>query len=290
MDEFIKKSVFDEDIKVMMLHFIDYKSNEGFYFGELTLLHYQMFKGKNNDIYSVAAALEILILASDILDDLADKDNIFAPWYQIDQSKVLNITTGLLLLSKQILDSVQEKSGRVLDKLFYESIYRSISGQHLDLNNKIEDKQSYLEVVKKKSGSLTSLACLMGASLSSSQNLDIIENYGEKIGIISQLSNDLSGIKQWEEKSDIKQKKLTIPILYMLSIKEESYIQRYFEGVISFDELKEIKDKVVQEMEQLGAFSYVHVILQVHKNQAIHLIDQLNVSNNYKDRVKNYIY
>ncbi|WP_374066954.1 polyprenyl synthetase family protein [Paraliobacillus sp. JSM ZJ581] len=290
MDKFIKKSSFDEDLKLMMLHFIDYKSNEGFYFGELTLLHYRMFNGKRYDIYSVAAALEILILASDIMDDLADKDNISAPWYPLDQSKLLNITTGLLFLSKQILDNVQGKGRRVLDKLFYESIYRSISGQKLDLNNKIKDKQSYLELIKKKSGSLTALACLMGASLSSSQNLDIIENYGEKLGIISQLSNDLSGVKQWDEKSDIRQKKITLPIIYLLSLKEESYIKRYFEGMIIFNELRKIKGEVVQEMERLGAFSYVHVTLQVYKNQAIQLVDQLNVCNDYKDRVKNYIY
>ena len=45
MDNIIKKHTELSEIKDMLLQFVDYQSEKGFPFGELLLLHYNLFNG-----------------------------------------------------------------------------------------------------------------------------------------------------------------------------------------------------------------------------------------------------
>ncbi|MEX1031168.1 MAG: hypothetical protein WDZ91_14155 [Paenibacillaceae bacterium] len=84
--------------------FIEYKMQLGFPFGNLVLLHYRMFKGQNEDIHKIAAAIEVTILSLDILDDLQDQDDDCVPWMQIDPAISMNLATVLILLSTKLVE------------------------------------------------------------------------------------------------------------------------------------------------------------------------------------------
>src|SRR5690606_5306658 len=74
----------------------------------------------------------------------------------------------------------------------------SISGQQIDLLSKCRTEKEYIEMALKKSGSLVSLACLVGANLASDQYLEIINRYSQFIGLIGQLNNDIYDLQNWE--------------------------------------------------------------------------------------------
>lgn len=126
MDTLIKKKMIQhivhtfqcEHIAKSAIDFVDYQaSKRDFLFGSLTVLHFEMFNGEDTDIYSAAAAIEILILATDIFDDLQDQDQFDAPWQNVDRSIVLNLSVGLLLLSKKILENSNEKCTNLMSPL-----------------------------------------------------------------------------------------------------------------------------------------------------------------------------
>lgn len=69
----------DSLIQYAYLFLMD-RLNEQLPFGRLTVLHYRMFGGEGAAVYRAAAAVEFLILATDIFDDLQDQDAPKQAW------------------------------------------------------------------------------------------------------------------------------------------------------------------------------------------------------------------
>ncbi|OIJ18045.1 hypothetical protein BKP45_10610 [Anaerobacillus alkalidiazotrophicus] len=288
MDRLIIDTFINDDIQTIVLEFVhDQTISRDLFFGELTILHYEMFNGKNIDIYSAAAAVEILILAADILDDLQDIDNHSAPWQKYESSIVLNITTGLLLLSKKILDDLNCSNRNLLDNIYYSTIFQAITGQHMDLHNSINSEKQYLALIEKKSGSLTALACLVGAVLANSSALEEVRSYSKKIGMIAQINNDIKSIYNFDKKSDIFLKKKTLPILYMLSLRD-NIVSEYYTSKKTYQELLMIKEEVIKQMCDRGAFHYASVFIELNKQEALAIIRSLNISNFYEKKLELY--
>lgn len=280
------------EIESIIMSFFEYQAqNRGYKFGELTLLHFDMFNGEYDDIISVAAAIEILALATDILDDLQDDDNPETPWQEIDEAIVLNITPALFLLSKKILDQLDLPNYPEINEVFYYSIFQSMIGQHSDLTNDCNSIEDYFNVVIKKSTSLVALSCLLGTIMANAnmKQQSIIKQLGEKIGLIAQLKNDLNDLYTWDKKSDFRQKKRTLPILYMLEIDESSIIRDYYLSTNSFESIKDQRNDVFREMEKLGAMHYTKAMIELNKIEASGLIHQLEIPHKYKEKLKQFI-
>lgn len=138
------------EIESLVISFFDYQAQKRNYkFGELTLLHFEMFNGKNEEIISVAAAIEMLALATDILDDLQDQDNLDTPWQKADGKITLNLATGLLFLSKKTLDQSEFANHTIINESYYFLIFQSMVGQHFDLKNDSNTDKDYLNLVMK---------------------------------------------------------------------------------------------------------------------------------------------
>lgn len=280
------------EIESLVISFFDYQAQKRNYkFGELTLLHFEMFNGKNEEIISVAAAIEMLALATDILDDLQDQDNLDTPWQKADGKITLNLATGLLFLSKKTLDQSEFANHTIINESYYFLIFQSMVGQHFDLKNDSNTDKDYLNLVMKKSSSLITLACLLGAMIAQSnqQQQSIVKQYAEKMGLISQLKNDLNDLYTWDKKSDLRQKKRTFPILYMLSINEPSKVKEYYLSENSFENIKDQRQEFIEEMEQFGAMNYTKAMIELNKIETFDLIDQLDISDKYKERLKTFI-
>lgn len=97
---------------------------------------------------------------------------------------------------------------------------RAIEGQHIDLLNKISCEDRYMDMVVLKSGSLTELACLIGTVLANPDKATEVQFYGSHIGVIGQIQNDMEGMKRWDGKNDLLNKKWTLPILYLLAVEQ----------------------------------------------------------------------
>lgn len=264
----------DKEILEIVEQFLLYQhKNSNLLFSELTILHHFIFNGSRKEIYSLAAAIELIILSADIYDDLEDKDNDSAPWRSEDQSVVLNICSGLLILSLKMVHDHCKEAYQVIHDL----LPRSIQGQHKDLTNHIQDEDDYMNMIRKKSGSLTAMACLAGAVYAKADSLDAVRSYGEAIGMIAQINNDRQGIQAWDTRSDLAQKKRTLPVLYMLNSDQHNYISQYYSGHLTYEHLLQRKDSVLEELEHYGAVMYTNVRIQLLYDEAAKKIDTLAI-------------
>ncbi len=95
-------------------------------------------------------------------------------------------------------------------------------------------EETYFEVIRKKTATLIS-ACTRAGAYSSGAKPEIVEamkNYGEYLGIAFQIRDDIADLEKTNlfgkpTGNDIKEKKLTLPIIYALtqcSLKEKSDI------------------------------------------------------------------
>lgn len=269
--------------------FIEDKLKEKMLFGELTNIHYRMFGGENADIEGASAAIELFILASDILDDLEDGDAPSKPWMNIPRSLSLHIATSLLTLSQQaLLEAAPAAEIRGdLAEMMNRQLLKSANGQMLDLMNDIQDEEAYMEMVKLKSASLLVLSCMAGVMLAGHPWHQGVAAYAMELGISAQLRNDARDLLRWDDKSDFLNRKRTIFTMYLLEGPDEQsgWIKDYFAGRSTLSDVSGNKDLFLQVCEQSGASLYGSVISRMHYNQFEEILMEIESDQKWKDEL-----
>lgn len=276
-------------LRQLAVSFVEYKLTETTIFGDLTRLHYEMFGGKSDEIEKAVAAVEMLLLALDIYDDLQDQDNEGVPWSQVNPAEALNVAIGLQALSIAILDDSHFTTTTKLRAIRFmnQAIIRAVNGQHTDLLNYVNEEEDCLHMIRNKSGTLAACACLVGTTLATVQHSDLVAQYGQGIGIIGQIRNDMNGIVQWDARNDLLNRKRTLPILYLLDYDHPllQIVRDYYSGKATQAEILAIKHQVMDLIHTSGSLQYAQVILKTTEYEVNELIDQLPVGTDWKNKL-----
>src|SRR5581483_7813703 len=192
-------------------------------------------------ISSVSVAVEFFICALDLLDDIEDEDQTRIV-RDLGPARVLNVSTTLLALAQRAILSLSqlevapELITRLLNTL-QEVTLTATTGQHRDIQAEQRPVQDLtyeecIEIATQKAGSLTSLACRLGA-LCAGANDDVCQQFselGKLLGIAHQLDNDCHDLyyllhredaitlstnteKNTRTKTDLVRGKKTLPIV-----------------------------------------------------------------------------
>lgn len=287
----IEQQIKQNELKEQLLDFVDYHSKQGFPFGELLILHYNIFNGtKTEEIYSVAAAVEMLILSFDMLDDFEDLDFKNKPWSS-EHSLALNSTTSLLFLCITVIRNTGFKNKDKGIFILLKYAFLSINGQHKDLLNICRDEAGYIDMTIEKSGSLVTLSCLVGSVLATADYPIEVEVYAKYIGLIGQINNDLADIKVWDESNDLINKKFSLPIIYLLNYMdgELNFIREYYSDNLDKTEIIKHKELISKKFIVTGAIAYTEVIKKIYQNKVINELKKLNMNQCYIDLLLKFI-
>jgi octaprenyl-diphosphate synthase len=177
--------------------------------------------------YVGATMIELLHTATlvhdDVVDDATERrglPSINALW----NSKIA-VLVGDYLLAQGMLISVKKNSYEILE-IVSEAVKEIIQGELVQLqktrslNLKEED---YFRIIRMKTASLIA-ACTMCGARSVTEDKEVIERmkmFGENLGIAFQVKDDLldysgSGLTGKKEGNDIKEKKITLPLIHAL--------------------------------------------------------------------------
>lgn len=150
---------------------------------------------------TTAIAVECLICALDLLDDVEDEDKT-AILLEIGAPRALNVSTLLLGLAHRALLSLTKELQSSSD-IFYlvdaldEAIITATAGQHKDLSAEQRSpldmtQEECIEIAASKAGSLMRLACLLGALCADADDhvCEMFAELGRLAGIAAQLDND----------------------------------------------------------------------------------------------------
>ncbi|MDQ0229775.1 polyprenyl synthetase family protein [Metabacillus malikii] len=288
MQQLITSHINNLEQKDLLLSFLNAKQHMNF--GRLAIVHHQVFGGRDPEIFRLAAAIELLVLSFDMFDDLEDMDNFAEPWMKIDRAIALNTATTLYSLSQQsILSLTSENKQRILH-LFLSSAIKAMDGQHEDLRNTATTEAEMLDVIKRKSGTLISLATVSGMLLANEFHPEVKE-YSYHIGIAGQIDNDVRDLFN-DEKRTKAIGRTTLATLFL----QKGYNKHSEELVVFFNSGKTISDEFgsiksyKQKLADAGVLQYLNVLKQVSINRAFKQIEKLDLDVPLRDKLKNQLF
>lgn len=276
-------------LQELALLFAEDKQGEPMIFGPLTYIHYRMHGGVKGDPVRAAAGIELLILASDILDDLEDQDAPSKPWMEVPLPEAIHVATSMLTLAQHaLLESMPDAARRgVMAVKLNEQLLLSANGQMMDIAREASDEETYLEMVRRKSASLFVLACNAGVLAAGRGWNEEVASYAEELGLSSQMKNDIRDLVRWDEKSDFLQRKVSLPILYMLESigEQDAWIAEYYGGALGPEAVLGNQILFRDALERTGALLYGKVMGRMHYNRFLDQLASTAVDEAWKTRL-----
>jgi octaprenyl-diphosphate synthase len=181
----------------------------------------------NESTYRAAALVELLHTATLVHDDVVDESFERRGFFSINAlwKNKIAVLVGDYLLSKGLLLSTDYGDFNQLN-ILSEAVKLMSEGELLQLEkarNLNLSEKTYFEIIRSKTASLLSSACAVGAwSTSNDTNVtNKMKLFGEKTGIAFQIKDDLFDYGSDDvgkpTGNDIKEKKLTLPLIYTLN-------------------------------------------------------------------------
>ncbi len=176
--------------------------------------------------YRGAALIELLHTATLVHDDVVDDSFERRGFFSINAlwKNKIAVLVGDYLLSKGLLLSLDNDDFNML-KIVSRAVKEMSEGELLQIEKarKLDIREEiYFEVIRQKTASLISSACACGAaSAGADEALTArMRLFGEKVGIAFQIKDDLLDFSSDDigkpRGIDIQEKKMTLPIIYVL--------------------------------------------------------------------------
>ena len=161
----------------------------------------------------VAAAVELFMVALDLLDDAEDGEETLVG-ATLGPARALNVSTGLLLLVQRELLSIGDGAAAIL----LDAGLQACGGQDADLIPRPAGDvgvEEALEITAGKSAPLTAAACRLGALVAGATQ-ERYARFGGYLGVVAQLANDIAALHLGDsrEKTDVALRRPTVPLVY----------------------------------------------------------------------------
>jgi octaprenyl-diphosphate synthase len=181
----------------------------------------------NESTYRAAALVELLHTATLVHDDVVDESFERRGFFSINATwkNKIAVLVGDYLLSKGLLLSTSNNDFEHLH-ILSDAVRQMSEGELLQIekSRKLNLKEDiYFEIIRTKTASLLASACAVGAWTTSKDEAitNKMKLFGEKVGIAFQIKDDLFDYGKEDigkpTGNDIKEKKLTLPLIYTLN-------------------------------------------------------------------------
>ena len=232
--------------------------------------------------YRAASLVELLHTATLVHDDVVDEADERRGFFSINAlwKNKIAVLVGDYLLSKGLLLSLNNKDYQVL-QILSEAVKLMSEGELLQIekSRNLNLKESvYYDIINGKTASLLASACAAGASstFDSAEEIEKMRLFGEKVGMAFQIKDDLFdyGSKNVGKPTgnDIKEKKLTLPLIYTLNNCEAS-IKKKIIYIIKNQNTDKVKvDYVIDEVKRLGGIEYATQKMFSFRDEALAIL------------------
>ena len=236
----------------------------------------------NESTYRAASLVELVHTATLVHDDVVDDSMERRGFFSVNalwKNKVA-ILVGDYLLSKGLLLSLNNKDHRVLE-ILTEAFKLMSEGELLQFekSRKLNLKEdTYYEIIKGKTASLLASACAAGASTTfeNEAEVDKLKLFGEKVGMAFQIKDDLfdygtKGIGK-PTGNDIKEKKLTLPLIYTLNHSSPEIRKKLIYIVKNENTKKDKVQFILDAVQQIGGLKYATEKMLVFRDEALEIL------------------
>lgn len=243
--------------------------------------------GFDERTYRGASIVELIHTATLVHDDVVDDSNRRRGFFSINAlwKNKIAVLVGDFLLSKGLLLSIDNEDFDLL-KLISIAVREMSEGELLQIEKarKLDiTEEVYFEIIRQKTATLIAACCGIGAASvgSKQETIQQMRKFGQYIGMAFQIKDDLFDYS--EEKIgkptgiDIKEKKMTLPLIYTLnncSSKEKAWL---INSVKKHNRNKKRVKEVIAFVKERGGIEYTIEKMHDYKNKALAILD------NYQD-------
>ena len=252
----------------------------------------------NEKVYRGASVIELIHTATLIHDDVVDDSKRRRGFFSINAiwKNKIAVLVGDFLLSRGMILCIENKDYDHLD-IISESVKKMSEGELLQIEKSRSldiDETVYFEIIKKKTASLISSCCKIAAVSVTKQKkiIESVSRIGENIGIAFQIKDDLFDYGKRKigkpRGIDIKEKKLTLPLIYTLNEVDKSKRKWLINSIKKHNKDKSRIKEIISLVKETGGLDYA--IEKMNYFHKIALDDLKNLPDNeYKKSLTDMI-
>lgn len=264
------------------------------------MLSAQLFGEINIRTYRGASMVELLHTATLVHDDVVDDSYERRGFFSINAlwKNKIAVLVGDFLLSKGLLLAVEHRDFDLLE-ILSNSVKEMSEGELLQLERARfmnATEEVYFEIIKKKTASLISSCCEIGTA-STTKDPDLqkkMRHFGEQIGIAFQIRDDLFDFG--DNKSgkpaglDIKEHKLTLPIIYAFSKADKKDVKN-MKKLIRSNKISDAEkiQQVVEFITVHGGMSYAKEKMNECRNKAFEILESIQAPKEQKQVLQHLV-
>jgi len=245
----------------------------------------KMFGETNENSLLAACSVELLHTATLVHDDVVDESYERRGTFSVNAlwRNKLAVLVGDYILAKGLLLTLNKKCYRFLH-LISRAVEDMSEGEILQMkkSRKLDiDEETYFEIIRKKTASLIATSMAIGAASVTGDDglVEKMFKIGQDVGIAFQIKDDIfdyqkKGLIGKPTGNDIKEKKITLPLLYVLRNSEPSERKRLLKLIKNKHKNQAVVSELVELVVEKGGISYAEKRMEEFKNRAVDALNQ----------------
>ncbi|PKP50694.1 MAG: polyprenyl synthetase [Bacteroidetes bacterium HGW-Bacteroidetes-11] len=239
----------------------------------------------NDSTYRAASLIELLHTATLIHDDVVDDSNERRGFFSLNAlwKNKISVLIGDFLLSKGLLLSLDNNDFDLL-RIVADATREMSEGELLQIEKARRldiSEDIYFEIIRKKTASLIASCCACGAA-SAGADQETIKKYhrfGELTGIAFQIKDDLFDYSKSMDTGkpngiDIKEKKMTLPLIFLLTNASWLDKRRIINIVKNHNDNPAKVNALIKEVYEKGGIAYAEKKMFEYRDAALELLSE----------------
>jgi len=257
--------------------------------------------GVSERSYRAANLIEMIHTATLVHDDVVDDASKRRGFFSVNAlwKNKIAVLVGDFLLSKGLQLAAKHQDYDFLEII--SAVTKEMSEGELLQLEKSRDfeitENIYYEIIRKKTAVLIASCCSIGATsvMSSQSDIDKIYEFGELLGMIFQIKDDLfdytnkmigkpTGI-------DLREKKITLPLIYTINNVDRKEKKWIINSIKNHNKEKKIINKIIKKVINAGGIEFSLKKINSFKEKALNILYTFPKSK-YRDSLElliNYI-
>ncbi|WP_436515535.1 polyprenyl synthetase family protein [Ekhidna sp. To15] len=235
--------------------------------------------------YRGASLIELLHTASLVHDDVVDDSSTRRGFFSINAlwKNKIAVLVGDFLLSRGLILSMENDDINLL-KITTEAVKEMSEGELLQMEKarKLDISEDvYYEVIRQKTASLITSCCKVGAASAGADEATIqkMGEFGLAVGMAFQIKDDLFDYGTFEigkpRGIDIKEKKMTLPLIYALNKASKLEKKRIKRLVKRAEKKPKLVHDVIDFVKASGGIEYAISVMEDFHQKAKDILQTL---------------
>ncbi|HNW76522.1 MAG TPA: polyprenyl synthetase family protein [Bacteroidales bacterium] len=236
--------------------------------------------GVTESTYTAASLIELLHTATLVHDDVVDESNLRRGFFSLNAlwKNKIAVLVGDFLLSRGLLTALDNNEPGLL-KIVSNAVKEMSEGELMQIEKARRldiAEEIYFEIIRKKTASLIASCCACGTASAGAGEPMIRKmwEFGENVGIAFQIKDDIFDYDRSlaigkPHGIDIRDQKMTLPLIYLLNHTSSSEKRWIINTVKNHNMEPERVNKIIQLVNESAGIEYARTKMTEYRDKAM---------------------